>query len=356
MRTSDFDYNLPGDLIAQTPLESRDSSRLLVLDRASGEVRHHHFADILEYLRAGDVMVFNQSRVIHGRLQGLRADTGGKVEFLLLREQEPGVWQALAQPGRRLRPGAVVILDPTWEDLAGKAGRPAESTLSAEVLASQDDGTKIIRLSPGVDPAALGRVPLPPYIRQRLEDPERYQTVYAKDLGSAAAPTAGLHFTQQLMDRIEDRGVELVFITLHVGLDTFRPVRGEDPADHPIHTEYFEISADAADALNGAKLEGRRVIAVGTTSVRVLEMAASNGPIDGSAGLQGQSGWANIFILPGHKFRMVDAMVTNFHLPRSTLLMLVSAFAGRERILKAYQDAIGEGYRFYSFGDAMIII
>ncbi len=392
MLTSDFDYNLPTELIAQTPLEPRDSSRLLVLDRASGEVQHRHFTDILEYLRPGDVMVFNQSRVIHGRLRGRRADTGGKVEFLLLREQGPGVWQAMAQPGRRLRPGAVVILDPPGDDFAGEAGRPAEATLgggespldppftkggagiySAEVLASHDDGTKTIRLSPDVDPAALGQVPLPPYIRQRLEDPERYQTVYAKDLGSAAAPTAGLHFTQQLLGRIQALGVEQVFVTLHVGLDTFRPVQGEDPAEHRIHTEYFEIDAEAAHTLNRAKREGRRVIAVGTTSVRVLEMAASSGPVDGAGGggvdLKAQSGWTDLFILPGHRFKLVDAMVTNFHLPRSTLLMLVSAFvesggptrnpstgSGRAVVLAAYQEAIAKGYRFYSFGDCMFTI
>ena len=363
MRTSDFDYNLPTELIAQTPLEPRDSSRLLVLNRTSGSVQHGHFTDILEYLRSGDVMVFNQSRVIHGRLRGRRADTGGKVEFLLLREQELGVWHALAQPGRRLKLGARVIL----ESPADPPGATRE--LSAEVLESHDDGTKTLRLSPDADHLKLGQVPLPPYIRERLEDPERYQTVYAKDLGSAAAPTAGLHFTQDLLSQIKSLGVEPVFVTLHVGLDTFRPVQGEDPAEHPIHTEHFEINAGAAEALNRAKQDGRRIIAVGTTSVRVLEMAAPRGPIAGGVGLKAQSGWANIFILPGYQFKLVDAMVTNFHLPRSTLLMLVSAFvetgwpmggsstgSGREVVLAAYQEAIDRDYRFYSFGDAMLIV
>lgn len=399
MRTSDFDYNLPHELIAQTPLEPRDSSRLLVLDRSSGKIQHRGFTDILDHLRSGDVMVFNQSRVIHGRLRGRRADTGGKVEFLLLRDHGLGVWQALAQPGKRLRAGSVVMLEPP-ADLAGEPGELLQSVLdggksnlndsftkaglggfTADVLWSHNDGTKTIKLSPGVDQTNLGQVPLPPYIRQPLEDPERYQTVYAKEMGSAAAPTAGLHFTQELLGRIRSAGVETVFVTLHVGLDTFRPVQSEDPAEHQIHSEYFQIDTQAAQVLNQAKREGRRIIAVGTTSVRVLEMAASLGQDTRGPAVEAQSGWADLFILPKHQFRLVDAMVTNFHLPRSTLLMLVSAFvedvtekrepptgptlsrlaasgrnSGRTVVLAAYREAINQGYRFYSFGDAMLIV
>ena len=376
MLTSDFDYHLPPELIAQAPLEPRDSSRLLVLDRASGEITHHLFTGIMVYLRPGDVMVFNQSRVIPARLRGRRADTGGKVEFLLLREDSPGVWQALAQPGRRLRPGELVVLEPSAgsQGSGGKSPQPPSAKgwdglgLITEVVSSNDDGTKTVRLPGDIDLEQLGYVPLPPYIHQRLQDSERYQTVYAKDSGSAAAPTAGLHFTPGLLDKIRAIGVETAFVTLHVGLDTFRPVQHEDPAQHPIHTEYYEISPETADMLNRAKIEGRRIIAVGTTSVRVLEQAAQDLKDHGGNQLEAQSGWAGLFILPGHEFQMVDAMVTNFHLPRSTLLMLVSAFleagvrggpstgSGRTVVLAAYQAAIGEGYRFYSFGDAMLIL
>jgi S-adenosylmethionine:tRNA ribosyltransferase-isomerase len=377
MQTSDFDYHLPTELIAQTPLEPRDSSRLLVLDRASGQISHRRFTDIIEYLRPGDVMVFNQSRVISARIRGRRADTGGKVEFLLLREVSPGAWQAMAQPGRRLRPGARVILEPP-DRLSGNGGKSLHAPLCkgrvnggliAEVLASNDDGTKIVRLPADADLDRLGYVPLPPYIHQRLKDSERYQTVYAKDLGSAAAPTAGLHFTEDLLERIRAIGVETAFVTLHVGLDTFRPVQHEDPAQHQIHTEYYEISPDTAGILNQARAGGRRVIAVGTTSVRVLEQLAEDQHRLGQGQLEAQSGWAGLFILPGHKFRLVDAMITNFHLPRSTLLMLVSAFvesvsgrvspstgSGRAVLLAAYQEAIARNYRLFSFGDAMLIL
>ena len=377
MQTSDFDYHLPTELIAQTPLEPRDSSRLLVLDRASRQISHRRFTDIIEYLRPGDVMVFNQSRVISARIRGRRADTGGKVEFLLLREVSPGAWQAMAQPGRRLRPGARVILEPP-DRLSGNGGKSLHAPLCkgrvnggliAEVLASNDDGTKIVRLPADADLDRLGYVPLPPYIHQRLKDSERYQTVYAKDLGSAAAPTAGLHFTEDLLERIRAIGVETAFVTLHVGLDTFRPVQHEDPAQHQIHTEYYEISPDTAGILNQARAGGRRVIAVGTTSVRVLEQLAEDQHRLGQGQLEAQSGWAGLFILPGHKFRLVDAMITNFHLPRSTLLMLVSAFvesvsgrvspstgSGRAVLLAAYQEAIARNYRLFSFGDAMLIL
>ena len=351
MRTSDFDYDLPTELVAQSPLEPRDSSRLLVLDRSTGRTEHKLFHQILEHLHPGDVMVFNQSRVIPARLRGRRTDTGGKVEFLLLRRESPGVWQALARPGKRLREGAKVILE--------APERPPvplhEGGFEVEVLASYRDGIKLIRLAREDAIGQIGTVPLPPYIHRRLEDPERYQTVYARNPGSVAAPTAGLHFTEQLLERLRGHGVELAFVTLHVGLDTFRPVHGEDPTQHEIHTEYYELSRETAGVLNRARDEGRRIVAVGTTSVRVLEQLARLMEDRGQKQLTPGQGQADLFILPGHQFRLVDAMVTNFHLPRSTLLMLVSAFAGRELMLRTYQEAIEQRYRFYSFGDAMFI-
>ena len=352
LRTSDFDYVLPTDFIAQSPLEPRDSSRLLVLDRSTGRTEHTLFHQILEHLHPGDVMVFNHSRVIPARLRGRRTDTGGKVEFLLLRRESPGVWQALARPGKRLKAGAKVILE--------APDRPPvplhEGGFEVEVLASYRDGIKLIRLAREDALGQVGRVPLPPYIHTRLEDPERYQTVYARHPGSVAAPTAGLHFTEQLLERLRGHGVELAFVTLHVGLDTFRPVHGEDPTQHEIHTEYYELSREAADVLNRARDEGRRIVAVGTTSVRVLEQLARLMEETGQKELTSGQGQADLFILPGHQFRLVDAMVTNFHLPRSTLLMLVSAFAGRELMLRTYREAIEQRYRFYSFGDAMLIL
>lgn len=346
MRTSDFDYQLPPELIAQTPIEPRDSSRLLVLDRATSQLEHTHFSQISDYLHPGDVMVFNESRVIPARLHGRRKDTGGKVELLLLRQESPGIWQALGQPGRRLRPGVLVALEAPGGGLS----------LNAEVLAARDDGIKIVRLASEEGINLLGEMPLPPYIHQRLADPERYQTVYSRQPGSVAAPTAGLHFTEPLLERLRQADVELAFVTLHVGLDTFRPVHGEDPREHKIHTEYYELNAEVADTLNRARREGRRIVAVGTTSVRVLEQVAWRMLGLGQSQLAPSRGQANLFILPGHQFRMVDAMITNFHLPRSTLLMLVSAFAGRELVLRAYQEAIASHYRFYSFGDAMLIL
>ena len=372
MLTSDFDYHLPPDLIAQVPIEPRDSSRLMVLDRATGQSEHKAFNQILEYLRPGDVVVFNQSRVIPARLRGRRTDTGGKVEFLLLRRESPGVWQALARPGRRLKPGAKVTLDepshsPPYEGGAkggsfqgGAIGVSHQGGIKGgfdlEVLSSDKDGIKTVGLLSEDDIDRFGRVPLPPYIHQSLDDPDRYQTVYARQMGSAAAPTAGLHFTESLMTKLKDSGVELAFLTLHVGLDTFRPVQSEDPSQHKIHTEYYELSSETADVLNRARSEGRRVVAVGTTSVRVLEQIAERIEEEGERRLSECRGQAGLFILPGHRFRMVDAMVTNFHLPRSTLLMLVSAFAGRGLVLSAYLEAIREKYRFYSFGDAMLIL
>ena len=367
MRTSDFDYLLPPELIAQTPAEPRDSSRLLVLDRATGNTEHHRFTDILEYLRPGDLMVFNQSRVIPARLFGVRDDNGGRVEFLLLRREAEGVWEALARPGRRLRPGATVTVTPPSEGSRTKAcPEPVEGPLTVEILASRANGIKAVRLSSETAIEGMGHTPLPPYIRQALDDPERYQTVYARQPGSAAAPTAGLHFTPELLARIRDAGVETAFVTLHVGLDTFRPVQGEDPAEHHIHTERYSLDAETADALNRARAEGRRTIAVGTTSVRVLEQAAADSAREGRANYQSVEGDASIYILPGHRFRAVDAMLTNFHLPRSTLLMLVSAFAqqgaggpedsGRRMMLEVYAEAVRQRYRFYSFGDAMLIV
>jgi len=397
MRTSDFDYPLPSELIAQTPLETRDASRLLVLDRASGKLTHRRFHEILDYLRPGDLMVFNQSRVMPARLHGRRAGSEGKVELLLLRRMSPGVWEALAKPGRRLRPGDRIVLQAVDEASAGEGKSPqsplyesggdsitppteqgnatyapllakggiqggspsskeANGESTAHILASGLDGIKTVQLDNEEAIARLGQMPLPPYIHHRLKDPERYQTVYARQPGSAAAPTAGLHFTQPLLDRLKEAGVEQTFVTLHVGLDTFRPVQDEDPTQHRIHTEYFEIGQDTADALNHARQDGRRIVAVGTTSVRVLEYLALLMEQSRETLVQPISGDTGIFILPGHRFRLVDALITNFHLPRSTLLMLASAFAGRRQILDAYQEAIREQYRFYSFGDAMFIL
>lgn len=384
LHTSDFDYHLPRELIAQTPIEPRDSSRLLVMDRSTSTLEHRGFRNILEYLRPGDVMVFNQSRVIPARLYGRRADTGSKVEFLLLRRNADSTWQALARPGRRLRAGVVVEIEeqkspqPLFtkgelirlpnEDNRGQKLPPfckglTKGGLSVEVTASHKDGLKTVRLSSerGID--RFGHTPLPPYIKARLEDPTRYQTVYSRQPGSVAAPTAGLHFTDDLLKKVRDLGVETVFITLHVGLDTFRPVDEDDPTEHKIHTEHYQIDRQAAEALNRARAEGRRIIAVGTTSVRVLEQAAQDMEQSGQADLSETEAEAFLFILPGHPFRMVDAMVTNFHLPRSSLLMLVSAFVetsasskdGRAAVLAAYQQAISRRYRFYSFGDAMLI-
>ena len=353
MRTSEFDYHLPPELIAQTPVDPRDSSRLLVLNRSTGGIEHRHFYEILDYLRPGDVMVFNESRVIPARLRGYREDTGGKVELLLLKQQSPGIWQALARPGRRLRPGARVILSGRPDARRSDGG---SRRFHADILESHDDGIKTVRLEPEASIGQLGEMPLPPYIHQRLQNPERYQTVYAKHLGSAAAPTAGLHFTEELMARIKAAGVELAFVTLHVGLDTFRPVQSEDPTKHRIHTEYFDLGPASATAINNARKEGRRVIAVGTTTVRVLEQVAQLASEGGERTLTPATGQSGLFILPGHQFRAVDVMITNFHLPRSTLLMLVSAFAGREQVLESYQSAIARRYRFYSFGDAMLIV
>ena len=339
MKTSDFNYDLPQDLIAQTPLDRRDSSRLLVLDRNTGAREHRHFSDIGDYLVPGDLLVLNDSRVIPARLLGVR-ETGGAAELLLLNEKEDGRWECLARPGRRLRTGARVIFGNG--DLVGVVD---------EVL---EDGNRIVRFEyEGIFLEVLerlGKMPLPPYIKKELKDGERYQTVYSKNPGSAAAPTAGLHFTPELLGSLRSKGVELCFLTLHVGLGTFRPVKEEDIEDHLMHEEYCVVSREAADRINAAKREGRRVVACGTTSCRTLEALSAE---DGS--IAPFSGNINIFIYPGYQFKCIDALITNFHLPESTLIMLVSAFAGREKILEAYREAVEMRYRFFSFGDAMFI-
>ena len=347
MRTSDFDYSVPGERIAQTPAHPRDASRLLVLDRRTGAITHREsFRAVADVLAPGDLLVLNDSRVMPARVHGRRADTGGAVELLLLHRRAPGVWRCLGRPGRGLRAGERIVLEGN-----GVA-------LEARVLEADAGGQRTVRVE---DEAALeraGTTPLPPYIRAPLEDPERYQTVYARVLGSAAAPTAGLHFTPELLRRLEGLGMELAFVTLHVGLDTFRPVQEEDPTRHTLHSEFYELPEETAVAIVRAKAEGRRVVCVGTTTVRVLEAAAAAAGDGGTddAPVWARSGWTDLFVLPGHRFRVVDGLVTNFHLPRSTLLMLVCAFAGREAVLRAYAEAIERGYRFYSFGDAMLVV
>ena len=345
MKTSDFDYVLPPQLIAQSPVEPRDQSRLMLLNRGDGSIEHGKFFQIVDYLRDGDVLVFNDSRVIPARLYGRRADSGGWVEILLLRRLEANVWEALVKRGKRLRLGASV------EITDGATANPSQ--VWAEVIGQRQGGIKMLRFSDEKRLMELGKMPLPPYIHTPLSHPERYQTVYARVAGSVAAPTAGLHFTPELLSRLEEKGVCLLFVSLHIGLDTFSPVREEDPHEHPIHSEYGVLSQTTASQLSQAKREGRRIICVGTTTVRILEQVAQlNNPLQ----LQPFEGWISLFILPGYQFRMVDALITNFHLPRSTLLMLVTAFTGKELINRAYQEAIASGYRFYSFGDAMLII
>lgn len=346
MKTSDFDYFLPPELIAQTPIEPRDQSRLMVLDRSSGLLKHHRFFEIVDYLQAGDVLVFNDSRVIPARLSGRRADTRGRLEVLLLRRLSPNLWETLVRPGRRVRTGSRI-------EIVSDSGDEQDFTVRAEVVGLGEGGIRVMSFSDETRLPALGRVALPPYIHVPLTAPERYQTVYASVDGSVAAPTAGLHFTTELIDRIRSKGVICRFVTLHTGLDTFRPVRENDPREHPIHREYGRLSPEVASDLSQAKAEGRRVVCVGTTSVRLVEAAAQ---ASRPAQVEPFAGWVNLFILPGYRFRVVDALITNFHLPRSTLLMLVTAFAGKELIDKAYQEAINQKYRFYSFGDAMLIV
>ena len=337
MKTSDFYYELPQELIAQTPLERRDASRLLCLDRATGEWEHRHFTDIVDFLQEGDTLVLNNSRVLPARLLGSRP-SGGAVEVLLLRDRGEGVWECLTRPGRKTQPGQELIF----------------GDLTATVVGALEDGNKLVQFHyEGIFLEILerlGKMPLPPYIREELGDQERYQTVYSKITGSAAAPTAGLHFTNELLDAIRARGVDIAEITLHVGLGTFRPVKAEEITDHHMHAEYCMMDAETAALLNETRRRGGRIVCVGTTSCRTLESLVQS---DGS--FREASAWTDIFIYPGYHFKAMDALITNFHLPESTLVMLVSAFAGREHILAAYEEAIRQRYRFFSFGDAMFI-
>ena len=334
----DFDYELPEALIAQTPVEPRDSSRLLVLDRQSGDMRHQIFSQIVDHIQPGDLLIANDTKVMPARLLGKRADTGGRVEVFLLHRRSQDLWEVLVKPGKRMRPGQRV-----WFD----------DSLSCVVEDVTEYGGRIVRfLYEGLFETvldALGETPLPPYIHQKLADPDRYQTVYARERGSAAAPTAGLHFTPELMNKVRDKGASFAFVTLNIGLGTFRPVRIESIADHVMHREFYSISPDTVDRILENKRQGGRIIAVGTTAVRTLESAAVTG--QSTAG----SAWSELFIYPGFQFRIIDALITNFHLPQSTLLMLVSAFAGRENVLAAYREAVRQNYRFFSFGDAMFI-
>ena len=340
MKTHDFWYDLPEELIAQTPLEKRDTSRLLVMDRTTGAVSHHHFYDVLDYLRPGDCLVMNDSRVLPARLLGHRP-TGGAVEVLLLRDLGSGQWECLCKPGRKMQQGSEVIF--------------GNGELTATVKQVQEDGNRVVEFHyEGIFLEVLerlGKMPLPPYIKAELQDQERYQTVYSRELGSAAAPTAGLHFTNELLDRIREKGIHTAFVTLHVGLGTFRPVKAEEITDHHMHSELCMISKETADILNETRKRGGRIICVGTTSCRTLESLA-----DPDGFFQAGSKWTEIFIYPGYRFRAMDGLITNFHLPESTLVMLVSAFAGREHVLSAYEQAVKEKYRFFSFGDAMLIL
>lgn len=337
MLVTDFDYELPQELIAQHPMEPRDHSRLLVVDKHTGEIQHKHFYDLVDYLRSGDVLVFNDTRVIPARLHGTK-DTGAHVEVFLLTRRDATDWEVLVRPGKKLQVGARINFS---------------DELSCEVIEHTDFGGRVVRFKyEGIFEEILdrlGETPLPPYITAPLEDKERYQTVYNRERGSAAAPTAGLHFTKELLAKIKELGCEEVFVTLHVGLGTFRPVSEANIEDHKMHKEFYTVSQEAADAINKAKAEGRRIIAVGTTAVRTLESAGADGT------LRAGGNWTNIFIYPGYKFRFVDELVTNFHLPQSTLLMLVSTLATREIMLATYKKAVEERYRFFSFGDAMFI-
>lgn len=340
MNVKDYDYDLPEELIAQDPLEDRSSSRLMVLDRQTGDVEHRHFTDILEYLHPGDCLVINNTKVIPARLFGVKEDTQAKIEVLLLKRKENDIWETLVKPGKKAKPGTKLVF--------------GDGLLTAEVVDVVEEGNRLIQFHyDGIFEEILdqlGQMPLPPYITHQLKDKNRYQTVYAKYDGSAAAPTAGLHFTKELLQKVKDMGVDIAEVTLHVGLGTFRPVKVENVLDHHMHSEFYMVSQEAADKINRAKESGHRVIAVGTTSTRTLEAAA-----DENGRLHATSGWTEIFIYPGYQFKVIDALITNFHLPQSTLVMLVSALAGREHVLHAYEIAVKERYRFFSFGDAMLI-
>ncbi len=344
LKTKDFDYDLPESLIAQTPLEPRDASLLMVLNKETGEIAHTHFHNITDWLRPGDCLVLNDSRVLPARIYGIKEDTGAHVEFLLLQNQGYDTWQTLCKPGKRAKPGTHFTF--------------GDGLLTAEILSvNEEDGSRTVQFhyQKGENFFSIldqiGQMPLPPYIKEKLEDQERYQTVYSKEVGSAAAPTAGLHFTPELLDRVRAMGVTTAFVTLHVGLGTFRPVSAERVVDHKMHSEHYLLPQETADAINRTKANGGRVIAVGTTSCRTLEsVAAKEGCIKAS------EGWTDIFIYPGFQFQVLDGLITNFHLPQSTLIMLVSALAGYDHIMNAYRIAVQEKYRFFSFGDAMLII
>lgn len=340
MNVKDFDYELPEELIAQDPLEDRSSSRLMILDRETGEIRHTVFKSIIDELQAGDCLVINNTKVIPARLFGIKEETGASIEVLLLKRKEDNIWETLVRPGKKAKPGTVLSF--------------GDGLLKGTVVEVVEEGNRLIQFSyEGIFEEILdrlGQMPLPPYITHPLKDKNRYQTVYAKYDGSAAAPTAGLHFTRELLEQIRAKGVEIASVTLHVGLGTFRPVKVENVQEHHMHSEFFRIEEKEAEKINRAKREGRRVISVGTTSCRTLESAA-----DEQGFVAAKSGWTDIFIYPGYRFKCIDALITNFHLPQSTLLMLVSALAGREHVLAAYEEAVKERYRFFSFGDAMFI-
>ncbi|MCR4435607.1 MAG: tRNA preQ1(34) S-adenosylmethionine ribosyltransferase-isomerase QueA [Clostridiales bacterium] len=340
MKVSDFYYNLPQELIAQEPLKERHMSRLLVLDRKSGSIEHKIFKDIVHYIDKGDCLVLNNTRVIPARLLGKREDTGGKIEFVLLKRIEGDLWEVILKPGKRAKPGVRFDF--------------GDGMLKAQVIEVVEEGNRLVKFEyDGVFEQVLdkvGIIPLPPYITKKLDDPERYQTVYSKYNGSAAAPTAGLHFSEQLLKALEEKGVNIAYVTLHVGLGTFRPVKVEDVLQHKMHSEFYNIPPEACDTVNRAKKMGNRVIAVGTTSCRVLETVKSENGL-----IFPEKGWTDLFIYPGYRFKVVDALITNFHLPESTLIMLVSALAGRDKVMKAYEEAVKEKYRFFSFGDAMFI-
>jgi S-adenosylmethionine:tRNA ribosyltransferase-isomerase len=338
MNTEEFDYYLPEELIAQTPLKDRSASRLMVLDRKTGKIEHHIFKDIVNFLDENDVLVLNDTKVIPARLFGVKEDTQAHIELLMLKEMGDDVWQTLCKPARRVKLGTVVSF--------------GDGLLKAECIKEDEDGIRYFKMIyEGIFLEILdklGEMPLPPYIHEHLEDKDRYQTVYAKNPGSAAAPTAGLHFTKEILEALSAKGVTICYITLHVGLGTFRPVSVEDVTKHKMHSEFYHISAEVADILNKAKASGKRIVSVGTTSTRTLESAYDNG-------FKETSGWTDIFIYPGYQFKAIDAQITNFHLPKSTLIMLVSAFAGKENIMNAYNEAVKEKYRFFSFGDSMLI-
>ena len=340
MKTSDFYYDLPQELIAQDPLEDRSSSRLLHLSMKDGSVEHRHFTDILDYLKEGDCLVVNDTRVIPARLYGHKEETGALIEILLLKRKENDIWECLVKPGKKARPGAKIVF--------------GDGILKGEIIDVVEEGNRLIQFQyEGIFEEILdqlGEMPLPPYITHKLEDKNRYQTVYAKNDGSAAAPTAGLHFTQELLQKVQEKGVKIAHVTLHVGLGTFRPVKVDDVENHHMHSEFYVVEEDQAKLINDTKKQGGRVISVGTTSCRTLESATGEEGV-----LRAGSGWTEIFIYPGYQFKMIDGLITNFHLPESTLMMLVSALAGKDRIMAAYEEAVKERYRFFSFGDAMFI-